>query len=254
MVDDVWLAVGFVVLLAAGFLAWRAGRIWRDAGRRGLAGPTRLGWALRGALFPAGYWWTARLQAMTAAERDALLARETAQLGLHQANSQRCPLCGAKIRGAWSLTTAGEAAVARGPIECPDCDFRLDACRHCRHFMPGKPQDWGQVGWHHDDLTHGRCGHYKTVQPVEVACAPDMARQMKVRGYDRLRAPRPIADSFVPPDSCRAFQADRQRLAASESDWPDARRRALLRLLSPAAPQAATPAQSKRDTEEQWLL
>ncbi|MGD8625572.1 MAG: hypothetical protein PVF47_10570 [Anaerolineae bacterium] len=85
--------------------------------------------------------------------------------------------------------------------------------------------------WQTGDVTFGRCGHYRSPQPVEQACAPGMARQLKERGYERVRAPRPIADSFLPPDSCRAFRPERKRLRDSGIHWPDARRVVLLRLL-----------------------
>jgi hypothetical protein len=53
MNDVVWLALGLVVL---GFLAYRAGRIWLDAGRRGFEPGRRIGWALLGSIVPSRYW------------------------------------------------------------------------------------------------------------------------------------------------------------------------------------------------------
>jgi hypothetical protein len=81
------------------------------------------------------------------------------------------------------------------------------------------------------DLTFGRCDFYKSVQPVEQACAPEVAQRLKAHGYDQLSAPQPIIDSFVPLDGCNAFEADRERLQVGGLRWPDARRMALLRLL-----------------------
>ncbi len=78
-----------------------------------------------------------------------------------------------------------------------------------------------------------RCNFYKATQPVERACAPEMVRQLKERGYESIRAPLPIVDSFVPPDFCTAFHLDRRRLRAGGVPWPDARRVALLRVLAP---------------------
>ena len=246
-----WLAVGAVAL---GLLVCRAGRIWVDAGRRGL-GPARgLGWALLGAVVPSRYWWGARIEAMPPHEQADLLARETAALGLSRADSLRCPLCSTEVPHAWALTPDSCPTVAPGPIQCPRCDFRLDSCRHCVHFLPGTPQTWGGFRWGSSDVTFGRCSHYKVPQPVEQACSPEVARQLKARGYEQVRAPLPIADSFLPPDFCTAFKPDRRRLRASEVRWPDARRVALLRLLAlPPASETAPPEEPPSD-DEQWLL
>jgi len=249
-----------IVLLAVGtsilaFLAYRGAQVWVDAGKRGFSPARRLGWAIVGAVVPARYWWGARIAALSPEEEETLLAQETAALGLERADSLRCPLCGAEITHAWALTPEGRPTVAPGPVECPDCDFRLDTCRHCAHFLPGGPQAMGQSGWAGGgDITHGRCGHYRSSQPVEQACAPDVARGLKARGWDRVRAPRPIVDSFLPPDSCRAFKPDRKRLRAGSVPWPDARRVALLRLLAePPAADTETPEEGPSG-DEQWLL
>jgi len=84
-----------------------------------------------------------------------------------------------------------------------------------------------------------------------------MARRLKARGYERVRAPLSIVDSFLPPDFCTVFTPDRKRLKASEVRWPDARRVALLRLLASSPdpetrPPEAVPIESSGD--EQWLL
>ena len=251
MMSYFWIAIG---LTAFAFFGYRALRIWLDSGWRGFPIAHRLGWALRGAIVPSRYWWEARIEALSPQEREQLLAREMEALGLSRADSLRCPLCKAEVPRAWALSSAGQPTVARGPVECPGCDFRLDACRHCAHFLPGSPRGWGQVPWDHDDRTFGRCAHYKTYQPVEQACAPDLARRLRDRGHDQVRAPRPIADSFLPPDSCSAFKPDRRWLHAGGVRWPDARRAGLLRLLAPpATPAAPTAAKSTQD-DEQWLL
>jgi hypothetical protein len=89
---------------------------------------------------------------------------------------------------------------------------------------------------------------------VEQACTPEMARRLKARGWDRIRAPRRIVDSFLPPDSCRAFAPDRKRLRVGLVRWPDARRVALLRLLAePQAPETEAP-EEPPSGDEQWLL
>ncbi len=126
MASFIWPAIG---LLVVGFLAGRAGRIWSDATQRGLAPAQRLGWALRGVVRPARYWWAGRLAAMSPEEQADLLAREVAALGLSRADGQRCPLCRAEVPHAWTLTGDGQPTVAPGPVQCPACDFRLDADR-----------------------------------------------------------------------------------------------------------------------------
>jgi hypothetical protein len=240
-------------LLVAGFLAYRGARCWADAARRGFPPWERLRWALWGAVVPARYWWEARIEAMPQQERSALLARETAALGLKQADGLRCPLCGTEVPGAWTLDAQGQAAVAPGPVECPACDFRLDACRHCAHFLPGAPRSLGVPSWQAGDITSGRCGHYKAWQAVERTTTPDMAKQLKARGWDRVRGPLPIADSFLPPDHCSAFKPDRKRLKAGEVQWPDARRVALLRILAPPQEERAPDPDFAPD-DELWLM
>ncbi len=245
------LAVGLAIL---GFLTWRAGRIWADAGRRGFGLARRLGWALLGTIAPSRYWWGARMEALSPDEQADLLARETAALGLSRADSLRCPLCGAEVPHAWALTPDDRPTVGSGPIECPQCDFRLDACRHCARFLPGPPQAWESLSWNsRNDVTFGRCSHYQASQPVEQACAPDMARQLKRRGYEHIRAPRRITDSFLPPDFCTAFKPDRKRLRSSGIRWPDARRTALLRLLAAPPSPETTPREKRPSGDEQWL-
>lgn len=246
-----YLAIG---LAALGFLAWRAGRIWVDAGQWGFGLARQLGWALLGAIAPSRYWWGVRIEALSPHEQDDLLARETAALGLSRADSLRCPLCNAEVLHAWALASDGRPTVAPGPIECPRCDFRLDSCRHCAHFLPGTPQGWGHLGWGSDDVTFGRCSHYKATQPVEQACPPEMARRLKARGYEYIRAPLPITDSLLPPDFCTVFKPDRRRLRAGGIRWPDARRVALLRLLAPPLAPETTPHEEFPSDDEQWLL
>jgi hypothetical protein len=243
-----------VGLAALGFLAWRAGAIWVDTSKRDFGLARRLGWALFGAMAPSRYWWGARMEALSPHEQTDLLARETAALGLSRADSLHCPLCGAEVPHAWALASDGRPTVAPGPIKCPHCDFRLDSCRHCAHFLPGPPQAWGSLSWGGGDVTSGRCNIHKVTQPVEKACSPEMVRQLKARGYEFIQAPQPITDSFLPPEICTAFELHRKRLRASGIRWPDARRAALLRLLaSPLVPET-TPPEELPSGDEQWLL
>jgi hypothetical protein len=251
MMGYLWMALGLSTL---GFLGYRGGRVWWDAHQRHMRPRDQVGWALLGAVVPTRYWWGARIEAMSEGERQALLTQETRALGLRRADSLRCPLCGAEISHAWTLTTNGRAAIAQGPVECPGCDFRLDACRHCAYLLPGPPQAGLGSPWVRGDLSSGRCSLHSAAQPVEEACTPDIARQLRARGYDQIRAPLPIVDSFLPPDRCRAFAPERKRLQQGRVRWPDARRTALLRLVTSPVPQRASAPQTAAQGDELWLL
>lgn len=261
MTAYIWLAIALTLL---GFGVYRGGRVWLDASRRRMEPACRIGWALLGAITPNRYWWSKRIQLMSTFERADLLQNATADLGLGRADSLRCPLCRAEVPGAWALTAGGQPTVAPGPVECPGCDFRLDACRHCAHFLPGPPRGWSTAPWPGQDMSSGRCSRYKTSQPVEQACAPDMARQLRARGYEQIRAPLPIVDSFLPPNSCTAYKPAPKRLREGGIRWPDVRRTALLHLLAPSPSQEPAAAQTARPhapqspesppADEQWLL
>ena len=251
MMVYVYLAIGLGLL---GFLGYRGGRVWLDVRQRHLPAARRVSLALVGAIAPDRYWWRARIETLSQEERDDLLARETAALGLSRADSVRCPLCSAEVPHAWTLTADGEPTVAPGPVECPHCDFRLDACRHCAHFLPGSTQGVGTSPWIRGDMGSGRCNRFRSSQAVEQVCTPDMARRLKARGYEQIRAPLPILDSFLPPDSCRAYAAERRRLKEGGIRWPDARRTALLRLLAAPAAHETAPLAELSPDDAQWLL
>jgi hypothetical protein len=251
MIDYLWLVFG---LLLVGLFTYRGRLVWMDAGRWGFEPPHRLLWALKGIVFPASYWWGARIEVMPSREQQELLAEETAALSLSRVDAERCPLCQAEVPRAWTLSAGGKPTVALGPVECPRCDFRLDTCRHCAHFLPGAPRGWGYSAWERADMTAGRCSRYRAWQPVEQATTPDMARQMRDRGYDRIRAPMTIIDSFLPPDSCNAFQPSRQRLREGGVRWPDTHRTALLRLLAARPVPRKTTSQGLPSDDEKWLL
>jgi hypothetical protein len=57
-----------------------------------------------------------------------------------------------------------------------------------------------------------------TVQSFEQACAPVLACQVRRQGIERIRAPLPIVDSFLPPDSCTAFKPEHARLRRGNVD------------------------------------
>jgi hypothetical protein len=247
----IWLLAGLTVLA---MLAARAVPIWLDGARRELPPALRLRWSLVGIVAPARFWWGARVVTMPPDEQADLLARETAALGLSRADSARCPLCGAEVIRAWTLASEGKPTVAPGPVRCPQCDFRLDACRHCVHFLSGAPRVWGSLALGDDDMTFGRCSVYKMPQPVEQICPPDIARRLKEQGLETLNAPTPIVDSFVPLDGCHAFQPGRERTRAGGVRWPDARRVALLRLLLSRSSLPASSPRDVPDSDEEWLL
>ena len=220
-----------LVVVVIGYALGRGWRAWLDTGRFGWPPARRLGWALVGAVAPSRYWWGARLDAFPAEDRAAVLGYETRLLGLERADSLRCPLCGTEIPGAWAVDPDGRVTVAPGSVECPQCDFRLDACRHCAHFLAGAPQSWHSAAWNQPDGTWGRCGYYRRSQPVEDAVDPDMARALVRQGYEQIRAPVRIADSMLRPDFCRAFSLDPKRLRrASSVRRPGRKRAALLRI------------------------
>jgi hypothetical protein len=251
MIGYLLLAIG---LAALAFFAYRAGRIWLDAKQRDFEPASRLGWALLGAILPSRYWWGARIEAMSKGQQAALLARETQATNLEHAGSLHCPLCGAEVPHAWALDASGKPTVADGPVQCPKCDFRLDACRHCTHFMPGAPPAWSGNAWGQGDMTFGRCAVYKKTQPVDQVAGPDIADRLKERGYEQIRGPLPIQDSMLRPDFCRAFEPRRGRIRASKVAWPDDRRTALLRLLqAPSIADRPAPTTPPQD-DEQWLL
>jgi hypothetical protein len=246
MTGTIWLAIGLGIL---GIFGYRAGRIWADSSRRKVQTAYRIRWAVQGTLQPHRYWWGARIGTLSSQERSELLDRETRALGLSRADSLRCPLCHAEVPGAWALSTDGRPTMARGPIECPACDFRLDACRHCAHFLPGSHTGGPDSPWFRGDMSFGRCQHYQTSQPVEQVCTQDMARRLKARGIEHVRAPRHIVDSFVPPTFCRAYTPERRRLREGGIHWPTARHAALLRLLlSPPGPGAHHAEVQHRET------
>jgi hypothetical protein len=249
--DMLWIALG---LAALSFLIYRGGRVWMDAGRCGFDLAHRCGWALLGAVIPSRYWWGPRIGMLSFQAQADLLTSQTNALGLSRADSLTCPLCGAEVLRAWTLTSDGDPTVAPGPVECSSCDFRLDACRHCAHFLPGAPQAGGQFGYYGAvDMTFGRCARYKMSQPIEKTCPAEVARRLRAQGWVQVRAPIPIVDSFVPPDFCTAFAPNRKRLRAGAVRWPDVRRTALLRLLA-SYPSPKEPPADLASDDEQWLL
>lgn len=240
------------LVIVVGYGLGRGLRAWLNAGHFGWPPASRLGWSLVAAVAPSRYWWGARIDALSPSDRSALLAAEMHKLGLEHPADLRCPLCGTEIPGAWALDPSGRVTVAtgkvlerpsgpppsgrrdggQGEVACPRCDFRLDACRHCAHFLAGGPRSWHAAAWNVPDGTWGRCGHYKRSQPVEDAVDPEMARALKRQGHEEIRAPLRIVDSMLRPDFCRAFTLDPKHLRqASGVRRPGRKRAALLRIV-----------------------
>ena len=254
--------ISFPLLLGGAGLLWagiQARRVWVDATRRGFAPGERLRLALKAVLRPDSYWWDARLRAMSADERAALLEAGLARLGLRTPGGLRCPLCGqAEIEDAWRLEASNRLAVRR-EATCPACDFRLDACRHCRHFRSEGDQPWGvaRLVYRSDDLVSGQCSAYKRWQPVRDVLPPDVARPMERRGLTMVRAPTPIPDSYLPLEQCRAFALSEKRLKANQVPRPGKAQRRLMRLaaLMQEEAQAEGPRAKAPDhpDEAMWL-
>ena len=218
-----------LVALPVCWLAVVGGWAYADARRLGAPQARSLRLALTAALSPMRYWWGARLLLLPRPTQERLLTEGATRLGLSRVDSVRCPLCGTGIERAWTVNNAGRLDVARRTVVCPQCDFRLDACRHCRHFRPG-----GAAGSLDTltDYTRGRCAVHKRSQPVEDFCAPEMAKRLRARGYDYLPGPAPILDSYIPLSECQSFSLDERRWRASGVRRPGLRQRGLLRLLT----------------------
>ena len=224
-----------LVALPACWIVVVGGWAYADARRLGTPQAQSLCLALTAARSPARYWWDARLLLLPRSVQEQLLAEGSGWLGLSRVDSVLCPLCGTEIERAWTVDDAGHLNVARQAVVCPHCDFRLDACRHCRHFRPG-----GAAGFPDTltDYTRGKCEIHRQTQPVEDFCTPEMAKRLKARGYDYLSGPAPIADSYIPLSGCQSFTLDERRLRTSGVRRPGPRQRGLLRLLTTLNPRS----------------
>jgi hypothetical protein len=210
-------------------LAWRgaiAVQVTLDARRRGFR-PLEIGrWALTAVFDADRYWWEARLERLAAPEAREMLAEAARAHNLLNVANVRCPLCDAEIKNALAVADEGGLYVRR-QAACARCDFRVDACRHCAHFIPATTE--AAVFDRHGDVSHGRCAQYRAPEPVRTAY-PQHARRMEAMGYDVLPAPRPIADSFIPLAECTAFSLKPDLLRHSKVPWINRQRAAFLRL------------------------
>ncbi len=216
-------------LALAGWRLTAAMRAGRDARQRGFSRRASLAWALCALVYPAGYWWQARLERLNSDEANHLLQSAAHARRLTSVVNVRCPLCDAEIVNALAVTASGALAI-RPLAQCPRCDFRLDACRHCQHFLPAEDGLGGQK-----DFTYGRCEQYRAAQPVREAY-PHIADRLEAMGYDTLSAPKRIVDSYMPLEECTSFALDRARLGRSRIPWLTRQRAALIRLRAKQPP------------------
>ena len=218
-----------VIILGLSLLTWRglvAVRVGREARRRGFPSREIICWALIAVVDASRYWWGARLDRLSVPEARELLVATAQAHGLLSVVNLRCPLCDYEIANALAVTADGELYIRR-QTTCAHCDFRADACRHCAHF---RPASGGATAFdRHGDVSHGRCGFYRTVESVRTAY-PLHARRLEAMGYDMLPTPKPIADSFIPLDGCTAFSLKPELLRHSKVPWIDRQRMALIRL------------------------
>ncbi len=169
------------------------------------------------------YWWEARLAKLAPPEAVLILESAARAHRLASVANVRCPLCDTEIVNALTIKDAGRLELRIGAI-CERCDFRLDACRHCQHFLPAEDGIGGQK-----DFTYGRCARYRASQPVREAY-PHIAARLESQGYDTLNAPKRIADSFVPLDECQSFALAPERLQISRIAWLTRQRLTLIAL------------------------
>lgn len=181
---------------------------------------TLLQWSLAlGAARPAA--WLARRLGVTPEARARLAAEEAGRRRLARLTNLRCPLCDTEIEDAWTVTPEG-GIEARPNSACPHCDFRLDACRHCRHFVAGGTGGSSYTGsplqpmahFGDEDFTRGGCGVYRAYVSVYDLYDPKTADRFAVF-TEQIRVPKPVADSYHPLPECRAFALAPDRLRHS---------------------------------------
>jgi hypothetical protein len=231
----------------------RAIRIWRNSADLAVTLLVRFLWSLAGGIMPSLYWWKYRISALNSEQRDGLLRKETETLNLGGPDNLICPLCGSEIEKAWTVTENGSVTVSKGPVSCPRCDFRLDSCRFCQHFLAGKPGAWGQVGMGGSDITFGRCSIYKKERPVDKSYNPAVVKKLKAFGISYVRDNLPIIDSYFPPDFCRAFNPDKKRMKSADVSWPNRKITALIKIRNDKQGRSQKQ-ETIPDEEEKWLL
>jgi hypothetical protein len=228
--------------------------VWRDTRHLNIPDQEVPRLILIGIADPWRYWYCERPRRFAAKERAIWLHALAERLGLSTVQGAHCPLCGSEIPNAWRADPRGRLAVVPGPVHCSACDFRLDACRHCRYFQPAGGQRTDALSGMGVSWTHGRCTFYKSIQPVEAITSPDMARRLQERGYTHLRAPTPITDSYIPLETCTAFALEARQLPHSGMRKPGRRQQFALRVLAQATPAQIEPPGQEPGEKEQWLL
>ena len=218
-----------VILGVAGVLVWRGAivaQVALDARRRSFTPREVVRWALLAGVAEDRYWWGARLDRLSVPEARELLTETTRLHDVLNVANVRCPLCDREIKNALAVGAAGDLLVRR-QMTCPHCDFRVDACRHCAHFLPASGS--ATLSDRPGDFSHGRCDFYRAPEAVRTAY-PQHAARMEALGFDALPAPRPIVDSFIPLPECTAFSLKPELLRQSKVLWIDRQRLALIRL------------------------
>ena len=179
----------------------------------------------------------ARRLGVTLETRARLASEEAQRRRLARLTNLRCPLCDTEIEDAWTVTP-DRRIEARPNCVCPRCDFRLDACRHCQHFVAGGTSGSSYTGWSlqpmvnfgDEDFTRGGCGVYRAYVSVYDLYDERTADRFAMFA-ERVRMPKPVADSYHPLPECRAFALAPNRLRHSGAKL-DRRWQAWLRWLS----------------------
>ena len=219
-----------LIISVAGLLVWRGFvvvQVGLDARRRGFKPIEIIRWTLIAVVDADRYWWGPRLDRFAAPEARELLAAMAQAHHLLSVVDVRCPLCDSRDQE--RLVGGGDDGelYVRRKAACPHCDFRVDACRHCEHFQPAT--GGFTMFDRHGDVSHGRCGFYRAVEPVRSAY-PRHARRLEAMGYDMLPTPKAIIDSYIPLAECTAFSLKPELLRNSRVPWIDRQRIALIRL------------------------
>ncbi|MGQ9625656.1 MAG: hypothetical protein ACUVV0_01965 [Anaerolineae bacterium] len=216
-------------LIVVAFRVREAVRIYSDARKRRFHHPEALFWALVGLFAPDRYWWGRRLEVLEGGEAQLVLAAAAHDMGLKDVSNLLCPLCERQeLEGVLRLSPSGSLSVRGKEVICSRCGFRLDCCRHCRHFTPGSSSS--QLSFGSADRTQGRCEIHREWRPVNEICPPSMSRRLMEMGYEALHVRAVIRDSYVPLEECRAFALDEKGLRLSGAKHIDRKRLNLLRL------------------------
>lgn len=196
IIPVIWLCIFLLSVFRFASFSWR-----RRA--RLLQG---LGYGFVAALhYPSFFWKLQPKLTLSPEEKLFLLACSPKITQVTRPSSLLCPFCRVEIEGVLTALPHGNIGVRKRPVLCPRCQTRLDSCRFCVFFEPGKGSPFG--GWG-EDMTSGRCSLIKKHQAVEDICDPRVAHKLKEMGWHTLYAGLAISDSFSPPEECRSFQFD----------------------------------------------